>query len=332
MLMSNEATFMVKEGIASALAQIEKQFGKGAIMKLGSASTEPVEVISTRCLSLDTALGVGGFPRGRIIEIFGQESSGKSTLALQVVAEAQKLGGLAAYVDSEFALDPKYASNLGVNIEELLISQPGCAEEALEIVEALVRSGDVAVIVVDSVAALVPQAELNGEMGDAQMGNMARLMSQAMRKLTAAVSQSNTCLIFINQLRSKIGVVFGSPTTTTGGNALKFYASVRLDIARISNLKNGDEVIGSRTRVKVVKNKVAPPFKDCEFDILYGQGISREGDLLDLAIKHKLIEQKGSWFSMGEEKLGQGKENLRQRLKDELEFCKELEVQVKAKL
>src|SRR6202158_4156474 len=305
----------------AAIAQIEKQYGKGSIMRLGSRDVlVPVSVIPTGCLSLDAALGVGGFPRGRVIEVFGPESGGKTTLTLQVVAEAQKLGGQAAFIDAEHALDPSYARKLGVDVDNLLVSQPDNGEQALEIAEALIRSNAVDIIVVDSVAALVPRAELEGEMGDAQMGMQARLMSQALRKLTSIVAKSKTCLIFINQLREKIGVMFGNPETTTGGRALKFYASMRLDIRRIASLKEGDVVIGSRAKVKVVKNKVAAPFREAEFDILYGEGISKEGDLLDLGVDHKVIEKSGSWYAVDGERIGQGRETARPFLKDHPEL------------
>ena len=302
--------------IEAALAQIDKQFGKGSIMRLGSREKSDVPAIPTGSLALDAALGVGGMPRGRVVEIFGPESSGKTTLALHVIAEAQRRGGMAAFVDAEHALDAAYAGKLGVDIDNLLVSQPDSGEQALEITEVLIRSGAVDVLVIDSVAALVPRSELEGEMGDAQMGLQARLMSQALRKLTSVVSKSKTCLIFINQLREKIGVMFGNPETTTGGRALKFYASIRIDIRRIASLKDGEEVVGSRAKVKVVKNKVAPPFREAEFDILYGEGISKEGDLLDLGVEHKLIEKSGAWFAFGGERLGQGRENARQFLKD----------------
>jgi recombination protein RecA len=305
------------KAIEMAVGQIEKQFGKGAIMRLGQKDAGYViPSISTGAVSLDYALGIGGVPRGRVIEIFGPESSGKTTLALQVIAQAQKLGGMAAFVDAEHALDSQYAAKLGVDLENLLVSQPDNGEQALEIVEVLVRSGAVDVVVVDSVAALVPRAEIEGEMGEAQMGLQARLMSQALRKLTGIVSKSKTSLIFINQLREKIGVMFGNPETTTGGRALKFYASVRIDIRRIGAIKDGDQVVGGRTRVKVVKNKVAPPFREAEFDVMYGEGISREGDLLDLAVDRKIIEKSGTWFAFGGERLGQGRENVKQFLKE----------------
>jgi recombination protein RecA len=300
-----------------AVGQIEKQFGKGSIMRLGQrGAIAPIEAISTGSISIDHALGIGGMPRGRVVEIYGPESSGKTTLALQVIAEAQRPGGMAAFVDAEHALDAQYAQKLGVDLENLLVSQPDHGEQALEIVEVLIRSGGVDVVVVDSVAALVPKAEIEGEMGEAQMGLQARLMSQALRKLTGVVSKSKTTLIFINQLREKIGVMFGNPETTTGGRALKFYASVRIDIRRIASIKDGDQVIGGRTRVKVVKNKVAPPFREAEFDIMYGEGISQEGDLLDLAVEKRIIEKSGAWFAYGGERLGQGRENAKQFLKE----------------
>jgi len=303
--------------LENALSQIEKQFGKGSILRLGSKdSIVPVSVISTGSISLDAALGVGGLPRGRVIEIFGPESSGKTTIALQVIAEAQKKGGIAAFIDVEHALDPAYARKLGVDIDNLLVSQPDYGEQALEITNTLTASGQIDVLVVDSVAALVPKAELEGEMGDSHMGLQARLMSQALRKLTGVVSRSRTCLIFINQIREKIGVMFGNPETTTGGRALKFYASVRLDIRRIAAIKDGEAVVGNRTKVKVVKNKVASPFREAEFDIIYGEGVSKEGDLLDLGVAQNMVEKSGSWFSYKGERIGQGRENARQFLKD----------------
>ena len=316
-----------------AFSQIEKQFGKGSIMRLGSKeAVVPISVIPTGAISFDAALGVGGFPRGRVVEIFGPESSGKTTIALQVIAEAQKSGGMAAFVDAEHALDPGYAKKLGVDVDNLLVSQPDYGEQALEIAEALVRSGALDVLVVDSVAALVPKAELDGEMGDSHMGLQARLMSQALRKLTGIVSKSRTCLIFINQIREKIGVMFGNPETTTGGRALKFYSSVRIDIRRIAAIKEGDIVTGSRTRVKVVKNKVAAPFREAEFDILYGEGISREGDLLDLAVNNNIVEKSGSWFSYKGERIGQGRENARQFLKDNKDTLQKIDTEVRKTL
>ena len=321
-----------EKAISLALASIEKQFGKGSIMRLDkNQKVQPIDAISTGSLSLDMAIGVGGLPRGRVVEVFGPESSGKTTLCLQVIAEAQKKGGIVAYIDAEHAMDVDYAKKLGVKIEDLLISQPDTGEQALEITETLVRSGAVDVLVVDSVAALVPRAELEGEMGDAVMGAQARLMSQALRKLTGTVHKSKTLLIFINQIRMKIGVMFGNPETTTGGNALKFYSSVRLDIRRIAAIKNGEEVIGSRTRVKVVKNKVAPPFKQAEFDILFGQGISREGDLLDLATERDVVEKSGAWFAFNGEKIGQGRENAVLTLKQNGKLMKDVEKAVFAK-
>ncbi len=320
------------KAIESALLQIEKKFGKGSIMRLGERPHEDIGAISTNCLSLDAAIGVGGVPRGRIIEIYGPESSGKTTLALQVVASAQAGGGICAYIDAEHAMDPEYATKLGVNIDELLISQPDSGEQALEIAETLIRSNSVAVIVIDSVAALVPRAELDGEMGDSLPGLQARLMSQALRKITAIVSSSHTTFIFINQLREKIGVFFGSPETTTGGKALKFYASVRLDIRRIGAIKDGDKVVGNRTRVKVVKNKCAPPFRETEFDIMYGEGISREGDLVDLSVVHNIVEKSGSWFSYKGERLGQGRENVKMLLKENTELRDRIETDVKSAL
>jgi len=318
--------------VEAALSNIEKKFGKGSIMRLGERDVSDVPAISTTSLSLDAAVGVGGVPRGRIVEIYGPESSGKTTLALHIVAEAQKAGGVAAYIDAEHAMDADYAGKLGVDIDQLLISQPDSGEQALEIAEALVRSNGVDVIVVDSVAALVPRAELDGEMGDSLPGLQARLMSQALRKLTAIVAQSNTCFIFINQIREKIGVMFGNPETTTGGRALKFYSSLRLDIRRIGAIKDGDRIVGNRTKVKVAKNKVAPPFRECEFDIMYGEGISREGDLLDLAVVHRAVEKSGAWFSYKGERLGQGRENAKQALKDNSELLKRIELEVKGKL
>jgi len=322
--MSEERNERAK-AIEAALAQIDKQFGKGSIMRLGSRDKIDVPAIPTGALSLDAALGVGGVPRGRVIEIFGPESSGKTTLALHVIAEAQRRGGMAAFVDAEHALDAGYSERLGVKTDDLLVSQPDSGEQALEITEMLIRSGAVDVLVVDSVAALVPRSELEGDMGDAQMGLQARLMSQALRKLTSIVSKSKTCLIFINQLREKIGVMFGNPETTTGGRALKFYASIRLDIRRIASLKDADSVIGSRAKVKVVKNKVAPPFREAEFDILYGIGISREGDLVDLGVTHKVVEKSGAWYSFEGERLGQGRENVRQFLKEHTDIRNEIE-------
>jgi recombination protein RecA len=321
------------KAIDLAFAQIEKQFGKGSIMRLGSKEAiVPISVIPTGAISFDAALGVGGFPRGRVVEIFGPESSGKTTIALQVIAEAQKTGGMAAFVDAEHALDPAYAKKLGVDVDNLLVSQPDYGEQALEIAEALVRSGAIDVLVVDSVAALVPKAELDGEMGDSHMGLQARLMSQALRKLTGIVSKSRTCLIFINQIREKIGVMFGNPETTTGGRALKFYASVRIDIRRIAAIKEGDMVTGSRTRVKVVKNKVAAPFREAEFDIMYGEGISREGDLVDLAANNGIVEKSGAWYSYKGERIGQGRENARQFLKDNKDTMAKLEAEVRKQL
>jgi len=321
------------KAIDLAFSQIEKQFGKGSIMRLGSKEAiVPISVIPTGAISFDAALGVGGFPRGRVVEIFGPESSGKTTIALQVIAEAQKMGGMAAFVDAEHALDPGYAKKLGVDVDNLLVSQPDYGEQALEIAETLVRSNAIDVLVVDSVAALVPKAELDGEMGDSHMGLQARLMSQALRKLTGIVSKSRTCMIFINQIREKIGVMFGNPETTTGGRALKFYASVRIDIRRIAAIKEGDQVTGSRTKVKVVKNKVAAPFREAEFDILYGEGISREGDLLDLAAIHNIVEKSGSWFSYKGERIGQGRENARQFLKDNKDVLAKLEAEVRKQL
>ncbi|WP_129597052.1 recombinase RecA [Anaerophilus nitritogenes] len=319
-----------KKALEMAMGQIEKQFGKGSIMKLGEDTTHlNVESISTGSLDLDIAIGIGGIPRGRIIEIYGPESSGKTTVALHIIAEAQKAGGVAAFIDAEHALDPVYAKNLGVNIDELVVSQPDTGEQGLEICEALVRSGAIDVIVVDSVAALVPKAEIQGEMGDSHVGLQARLMSQALRKLAGAINKSNTSAIFINQLREKVGIMFGNPETTTGGRALKFYASVRLDVRRIETLKQGDDMIGNRTRVKVVKNKVAPPFKVAEFDIMYGTGISREGSVLDCAVKMDVVKKAGSWYSYEEHRLGQGRENAKQFLIDNKELCLELENKIR---
>ena len=318
--------------VEAALANIEKKFGKGSIMRLGEREVSEIPAISTTSLSLDAAIGVGGVPRGRIVEIYGPESSGKTTLALHIVAEAQKAGGVAAYIDAEHAMDADYAGKLGVDVDQLLISQPDSGEQALEIAEALVRSNGVDVIVVDSVAALVPRAELDGEMGDSLPGLQARLMSQALRKLTAIVAQSNTCFIFINQIREKIGVMFGSPETTTGGRALKFYSSLRLDIRRIGAIKDGDRIVGNRTKVKVAKNKVAPPFRECEFDIMYGEGISREGDLLDLAVTHRAVEKSGAWFSYKSERLGQGRENAKTALRENPEVLRKIDRDVKLKL
>jgi recombination protein RecA len=321
------------KAIDLAVGQIEKQFGKGSIMRLGQKDViAQMPSISTGSVSLDYALGIGGVPRGRVIEVFGPESSGKTTLALQIIAEAQKVGGMAAFVDAEHALDAGYARKLGVDLDNLLVSQPDNGEQALEIVEVLVRSGGVDVIVIDSVAALVPRAEIEGEMGEAQMGLQARLMSQALRKLTGIVSKSKTCLIFINQLREKIGVMFGNPETTTGGRALKFYSSVRIDIRRIGAIKDGDVVVGGRTRVKIVKNKVAPPFREAEFDVMYGEGISKEGDLLDLAVDRKIVEKSGTWFAFDGERLGQGRENVKQFLKDNPAIFKSMEAKVRREL
>ena len=331
---------MMKEGfmdenkskaLAAALSQIEKQFGKGSIMKMGEAGCIPdIIAVSTGSLGLDIALGIGGLPRGRVVEIYGPESSGKTTLTLQVIAEMQKTGGTAAFIDAEHALDPQYAGKLGVNINDLLISQPDNGEQALEIADMLVRSGSVDIVVIDSVAALTPRAEIEGEMGDQLPGLQARLMSQALRKLTANIKRSNTLVIFINQIRMKIGVMFGSPETTTGGNALKFYASVRIDIRRIGAIKNGDEVIGSETRVKVVKNKVAPPFRIAEFDILYGEGISREGEIIELGVIHKIVDKSGAWYAYKGEKIGQGKDNTRKFLKENPEMAQEIEARIRA--
>jgi recombination protein RecA len=330
--MADERTTERGRAVEAALSNIEKKFGKGSIMRLGEREVSDIPAISTTSLSLDVASGIGGVPRGRIIEIYGPESSGKTTLALHIVAEAQKAGGVAAYIDAEHAMDADYAGKLGVDIDQLLISQPDSGEQALEIAEALVRSNGVDVIVVDSVAALVPRAELDGEMGDSLPGLQARLMSQALRKLTAIVAQSNTCFIFINQIREKIGVMFGNPETTSGGRALKFYSSMRLDIRRIGALKDADRVVGNRTRVKVAKNKVAPPFRECEFDIMYGEGISREGDVLDLAVTQRVIDKSGAWFSYKGDRLGQGRENSKQTLKDNPDLLKKIEREVKVKL
>jgi recombination protein RecA len=319
--------------LEAAISQIEKSYGKGSIMRLGSRDVlVPVSVIPSGCLSLDAALGVGGFPRGRVIEVYGPESGGKTTLTLHVIAEAQKLGGQAAFIDAEHALDPAYARKLGVDVDNLLVSQPDNGEQALEIAETLIRSGGVDVVVVDSVAALVPKAELEGEMGEPQMGLQARLMSQALRKLTAIVSKSRTCLIFINQIREKIGVMFGNPETTTGGRALKFYSSMRVDIRRIQSIKEGDKVVGSRTRAKVVKNKVAAPFREAEFDILYGEGISREGDLIDIGVDKGVLEKSGTWISFGGERMGQGRENARMFLRENKDICEKLENALRKKL
>ena len=318
------------KALAAALAQIEKQFGKGSIMKMGDGSIgNDIQVVSTGSLGLDIALGIGGLPRGRVVEIYGPESSGKTTLALQVIAEMQQLGGTAAFIDAEHALDPTYAQKLGVNLDDLLISQPDTGEQALEITDMLVRSASVDVIVIDSVAALVPKAEIEGEMGDSLPGLQARLMSQALRKLTANINRTNTLVIFINQIRMKIGVMFGSPETTTGGNALKFYASVRLDIRRIGGIKKGDEVVGNETRVKVVKNKVAPPFREAIFDILYGEGTSREGEIVELGVIHKLVEKSGSWYAYNGEKIGQGKDNAREYLKANPQIAGEIEARIR---
>lgn len=322
-----------ERALGIALSQIEKQFGKGAIMKLGDMSSKiQVSTIPTGCLELDFALGVGGVPRGRIIEIYGPESSGKTTIALHLIAEAQKLGGAAAFIDAEHALDPVYAKNIGVDVDELYISQPDTGEQALDITEALVRSGAIDVIVIDSVAALVPKAEIEGDMGDSHVGLQARLMSQALRKLAGVTSKSNTIVVFINQLREKIGVMFGNPETTTGGKALKFYASIRMDIRKIDTIKNGNDPIGNRTRVKVVKNKVAPPFRTAEFDMIYGEGISREGSILDLAVSKKIITKTGAWYSYGDLRMAQGRDNARVFLKDNRELCAEIEAKLRAEL
>jgi recombination protein RecA len=321
------------KALSAALSQIEKQFGKGSIMRLGEADiARDIQVVSTGSLGLDIALGVGGLPRGRVVEIYGPESSGKTTLTLSVIAEMQKLGGTAAFIDAEHALDPQYAAKLGVDVEQLLISQPDNGEQALEIADMLVRSASVDVVVIDSVAALVPKAEIEGEMGEPQMGLQARLMSQALRKLTANIKRSNTLVIFINQIRMKIGVMFGNPETTTGGNALKFYASIRIDIRRIGSIKKGEEVIGSETRAKVVKNKVAPPFRNAEFDILYGTGISREGEIVELGVLHRIVEKSGAWYSYGKERIGQGKDNAREYLRENPAIAQEIEAKVRAAL
>jgi recombination protein RecA len=322
-----------KKALAAALGQIEKQFGKGSVMRLGdNPMSRDIDVVSTGSIGLDVALGIGGVPKGRVVEVYGPEASGKTTLTLQIIAEAQKMGGTAAFVDAEHALDPTYAEKLGVNVDELLVSQPDTGEQALEITDMLVRSGAVDIIVIDSVAALTPKAEIEGEMGDSHMGLQARLMSQALRKLTANIKRSNAMVVFINQIRMKIGVMFGSPETTTGGNALKFYSSVRLDIRRIGAIKKGDEIIGNQTRVKVVKNKVSPPFKMAEFEILYGHGISREGEIIDLGVQHGLIDKAGSWYSYGDDRIGQGKENVREYLKANTETAVEIETKIRAKL
>lgn len=332
-VMDSKAQTQKSKALELAVAQIERQFGKGAIMRLGESSAHlEIPAIPTGSISLDFALGIGGVPRGRVVEIFGPESSGKTTLSLQIIAQVQKMGGIAAFVDAEHALDPSYSKLLGVDLDNLWLSQPDTGEQALEIVETLVRSNGVDIVVVDSVAALVPQAEIEGEMGDSHMGLQARLMSQALRKLTSAISKSKTCVIFINQIREKIGVMFGNPETTPGGRALKFYSSVRLDIRRVTTIREGENVIGSRTKVKVVKNKVAPPFKEAEFDILYGEGISKEGDILDLACNEKLVEKSGTWFSYGSERLGQGRENARKFLKDNPDISKEIEKKLREKL
>jgi recombination protein RecA len=322
-----------RKALSAALSQIEKQFGKGAVMRMGDVpAVSDVDVISTGSLGLDLALGIGGLPRGRVIEIYGPESSGKTTLTLQVIAEAQKMGGTAAFVDAEHALDPLYARKLGVNVDELLVSQPDTGEQALEITDMLVRSGSVDVVVVDSVAALTPKAEIEGDMGDSHMGLQARLMSQALRKLTANIKRSNTMVIFINQIRMKIGVMFGNPETTTGGNALKFYASVRLDIRRIGAIKKGDEIIGNETRVKVVKNKVAPPFKQAEFQILYGEGISREGEIIDMGVSHGYVDKSGAWYSYNGERIGQGKDNVREFLKQNRDIAAAIEERIRTEV
>ena len=321
-----------QKALNAALSQIEKQFGKGSVMRMGdTAANRDIEVIPTGSLTLDIALGCGGLPRGRVVEIYGPESSGKTTLTLEVIAQAQKLGGVAAFIDAEHALDPAYAEKIGVNLQDLLVSQPDTGEQALEIADMLVRSGGVDILVVDSVAALTPKAEIEGEMGDSHVGLQARLMSQALRKLTANIKRSNTLVIFINQIRMKIGVMFGSPETTTGGNALKFYASVRLDIRRLGSIKNGDEVVGNETRVKVVKNKVAPPFRNAEFEILYGEGVSREGELVDLGVAYELVQKSGSWYSYGGDRIGQGKDNVKNFLREHPEIANTLEANIREK-
>ncbi|HKA41525.1 MAG TPA: recombinase RecA [Burkholderiales bacterium] len=321
------------KALAAALSQIEKQFGKGSIMRLGESDvSKDIQIVSTGSLGLDLALGVGGLPRGRVIEVYGPESSGKTTLTLSVIAQMQKLGGTAAFIDAEHALDPQYAGKLGVKVDELLISQPDNGEQALEIADMLVRSSSVDVVVIDSVAALVPKAEIEGEMGEPQMGLQARLMSQALRKLTANIKRSNTLVIFINQIRMKIGVMFGNPETTTGGNALKFYSSVRIDIRRIGSIKRGEEVIGSETRAKVVKNKVAPPFRQAEFDILYGEGISREGEIIELGVLHRVLDKSGAWYNYGKDRIGQGKDNTRDYLKENPQLAREIEAKIRSTL
>ena len=326
-----DATLQEKQrALEMTLSSIEKEFGKGTVMKLGEKTAMQVDTVPTGCLDLDMALGVGGIPRGRIIEVFGPESSGKTTVALHVVASVQKMGGAAAFIDAEHALDPAYAKNLGVNIDELYVSQPNCGEDALEIAEALLRSGAIDIVVIDSVAALVPRAEIDGEMGDSFVGVQARLMSQAMRKLTGVVAKTNAIALFINQIREKVGVMYGNPETTPGGRALKFYASVRLDVRRGEQLKNGSEVVGNRTKVKVVKNKVAPPFRSCEFDLIFGQGISREGSLLDMAVEKDIVQKSGAWFSYNDQRIGQGRDNTRQFLKDHPEIADEIEAALRA--
>ncbi len=318
-----------KRAVEMALTQIERQFGKGSIMKLGDRATLTVPVISSGSLAIDAALSIGGYPRGRVVEIYGPEASGKTTIALHAIAEAQRVGGTAAFIDAEHAMDAGYARNLGLDIDELLVSQPDSGEQALEIAELLVRSGGVDILVIDSVAALVPRAELEGEMGDSHMGLQARLMSQALRKLTGIVAKSNTCLIFINQIREKIGIMFGNPETTPGGRALKFYSSIRLEVRRIASIKEGDQNVGNRTRAKIVKNKLAPPFKEAEFDIIFGQGISLEGELLDLAVNHRIVDKSGSWFSYGQERLGQGRENAKQFFRENADITAQIEEKVK---